>query len=111
MEMSIDYISLGERIRKARKSKHMTQETLAEICSLSCAHIGHIERGTRIPSLDTIFRISQALGVSLDYLIFDSLGDDTDSISSIERILEGVDKTQRKNIINTIKAMSIYKFD
>ena len=69
MKMNIDYTALGKRIRTSRKAKKISQEQLAEICALSAAHIGHIERGTRIPSLDTIFRISQALDVSLDYVM------------------------------------------
>ena len=76
MEKEIDYVALGMRIRKARKDHHVTQEHLGEICELSTAHIGHIERGTRIPSLDTLFRISQALDVSIDHLIFDSVAPD-----------------------------------
>lgn len=111
MEMNIDYHSLGQRIRKARKDKNVTQEELAEICALSSAHIGHIERGTRIPSLDTLFRISQALGVSMDYLIFDSLGNDTDAIASISKILDGVGESKKKNIITTLKALSEYDSD
>ena len=47
MKSEFDYAALGERIRRARKQKHLTQEQLAEACDLSTAHIGHIERGTR----------------------------------------------------------------
>ena len=53
MEKELDYTALGIRIRQARKEHHVTQEQLGELCELSTAHIGHIERGTRIPSIDT----------------------------------------------------------
>ena len=69
MEKELDYTALGIKIRQTRKKHHVTQEQLGEICELSTAHIGHIERGTRIPSLDTLFRIAQALDVSMDYLV------------------------------------------
>ena len=75
MERELDYVALGMRIRQARKENHVTQEQLGEICELSTAHIGHIERGTRIPSLDTLFRISQALHVSMDYLYLERQND------------------------------------
>lgn len=108
MEMNIDYTALGKRIRNTRQTKKMTQEQLAEMCALSAAHIGHIERGTRIPSLDTVFRIAQALDVSLDYLIFDSLGNDESSLASLHQILDNLNGQKRETIISAIKALSDY---
>lgn len=105
MEMNIDYKALGQKIRKVRNSRKLTQETLAEICSLSAAHIGHIERGTRIPSLDTLFRISQALDVSLDYLIFDSLDNDADSSEKIAKILSNATNEKKDALKLTLKAL------
>ena len=57
MKSDFDYIALGERIRKARKKKLLTQEQLAEACNLSTAHIGHIERGTRALSIESLIII------------------------------------------------------
>lgn len=59
MDKTINYMALGDRIRIARKSKRLSQEKLGEICQISTAHVGHIERGTRIPSLETLYRISK----------------------------------------------------
>ncbi len=109
MKMNIDYTALGKRIRTSRKAKKISQEQLAEICALSAAHIGHIERGTRIPSLDTIFRISQALDVSLDYIILDSLADDSKSIVNLKSIIETMDEKTQSNIISTVKALCSYE--
>ena len=44
MEKELDYTALGIKIRQTRKKHHVTQEQLGEICELSTAHIGHIER-------------------------------------------------------------------
>lgn len=71
MKCSFDYASLGARIRKIRKQNHMTQELLAEACNLSTAHIGHIERGTRAASIETLITISKVLNISIDYLLLD----------------------------------------
>lgn len=103
--IGIDYSALGERIRCARKKKKITQETLGEICSLSAAHIGHIERGTRIPSVETLFRISSALGVSTDYLLFDTPKDTSGTIASIASILQTKDEMKARTYITTIKAL------
>lgn len=62
-------LEMGERIKRARKEKHMTQEQLSEMCGLSPSFLGHIERGTRIPSIETLCGLCRALNVSADYLL------------------------------------------
>ena len=62
----MDYESLGMRIRRARKAAGMTQADLAEKLGISTSFLGHIERGTRKASLDTLVKMANELGVSLD---------------------------------------------
>ena len=64
---------LGNRIRKIRKEKYMTQFTLAEEIGVSPNFLGDVERGVKSPSLETIVCIANVLDVSLDFLLFDSL--------------------------------------
>lgn len=106
MEKEIDYEALGMRIRNIRKERNVTQEKLGEICELSTAHIGHIERGTRIPSLDTLFRISQALGVSIDYMVFDSVASDNNLLVFLNSILQNKDKRKIKTFMTAVKALA-----
>lgn len=108
MQTNIDYKAMGNRIRLARKSKKISQERLAEICSLSAAHIGHIERGTRIPSLDTLFRISQSLDISLDYIILDSLENNSNALTNLESIIQKMPPQKQAHIISAIKALCSY---
>ena len=49
----MDLSAVGKRIRAARESKGMTQEELAAKADISPTHIGVIERGTKVPNLDT----------------------------------------------------------
>lgn len=65
----INYASIGERIRVARKNKGLSQAALAQRVGISTSFMGHLERGTRIASLETIVALSEALGVSMDMLI------------------------------------------
>ncbi len=65
----MDVAAIGKRVRILRKLADITQEQLAEKCGLSPSFIGHIEGGTRIPSLETICRLAKELNVSLDYLV------------------------------------------
>ena len=106
MEKQIDYFALGMRIRKARENKHITQEQLSELCSLSTAHIGHIERGTRIPSLEALFKICTVLEISFDYLLFDSFDSNEIHFSNISAMLRNKNKDKVKIFMATVKALA-----
>jgi len=69
----MNYQALGKRIRMQRRLNGMTQEQLSEMAEISLSFYGHIERGTRKPSLETLINISNALQVSTDILLQDSL--------------------------------------
>ena len=69
----MDYKSLGMRIRKRRKAMRMTQEELARKLGLSLSFLGHIERGTRKASIETLVAIANELSLSVDFMLQDSL--------------------------------------
>ena len=105
MDKNIDYAALGKRIKEKRISEKLTQEQLGEMCELSAAHIGHIERGTRILSVEVLFRIAQVLNVSVDYLLFDSVENDN-ILSSIAPILKDSDKNKVNHFLNTVRVLA-----
>ncbi len=70
------YQELGKRVRQQRMLAQMTQEKLAEKAGISLSFLGHIERGTRKASLDTLVKLCNALKVSPRVLLQDSLQDD-----------------------------------
>ena len=74
--MGMLYEDLGKRVKQQRKLAQMTQEKLAEKAGISFAFVGHIERGTRKASLETLVKLANALKVSPDILLQDSLNDD-----------------------------------
>ena len=57
--------SFGELLRKARKSKNLTQEELADKAGLHFTYIEQIERGRRKPSLINIYKIQKALRIPI----------------------------------------------
>lgn len=65
----MNYVELGKRVRFIRRCQDITQKQLAEKVGVATSFIGHIERGTRIPSVETLYCICVALGVSADYLM------------------------------------------
>jgi len=65
----MNHAAMGERIKAKRKELHLTQEQLANQAGITAAFIGHIERGTRVASIDTLYELCKALNVSADYLL------------------------------------------
>lgn len=65
----MDYERLGSMVRRKRKELNLTQEKLAELCGISTAFAGHIERGTRALSVETLWRICFVLRISADDLL------------------------------------------
>ena len=62
--------NLAENLRRIRKAKGLTQEKLARLADLTNNTIIKIEAGkNQNPTLDTLKKIAEALGVSVDELI------------------------------------------
>ncbi len=71
--MELDYTALGKRLRLIRKSREMTQETLAERVGIEPSNISHIERAASKVGLGTLVKIANVLEVSVDDLLCDSI--------------------------------------
>lgn len=69
----IDYEALGKRIKKYREKRNMTQSDLAHAVRMSNTTISHIEVGSGKPETNTVVKIANALSVTLDMLLCDSL--------------------------------------
>ena len=70
---AMDYQLLGKNIRKYRLQLGMRQDDLAEKVGCSNSHIGQIEHARGVPSLEVVVNIANALGVTVDQLLMDSL--------------------------------------
>lgn len=71
--MELDYKAIGKRIKIARIKADLTQERLAETVSISPTHMSNIETGTTRVSLTVIVNIANALSVTVDDLLCDSV--------------------------------------
>lgn len=69
----MDLKSIGKNIRKYRNQKKLRQEQLAELTDLSTNYIGMVERGEKVPSLETFLKLANVLEVSADLLLIDVL--------------------------------------
>lgn len=61
--------ALGRAIRQVREDRSLSQERLAEIAGLHRTYISSVEQGRRNISIDNIFKIANALGVSMTEII------------------------------------------
>ena len=68
-EIYLDPIVVGEAIAYFRKRKNVSQEVLSGLSAIGRTHLSAIERGERKPTLETLYRISLALGVSMEDIV------------------------------------------
>ena len=64
----LDAKIVGEVICRERKKKGISQEVLSGLAGIGRTHLSSIERGERKPTLETFYRIAQALDVKASEL-------------------------------------------
>lgn len=103
----MDYKALGDKIRRQRQQKNLTQEKLAEKVDISESFMGHIERGDRKLSIDTLVKIAQELDISIDYLLLDTIKMEPDVyLNEIVSTLGKKNKKQVKALLNVVKLLA-----
>lgn len=60
---------LGRRIKDLRKKRGLTQEGLSEAANVDVKYLGNIERGRENPSISTLEKVANTLGVKLHQLL------------------------------------------
>lgn len=101
--MPADYERLSDRIRLYRESNGFSQETLAEKTNLSRENINRFENASRKPGIDAIVDIANALGVSIEDLLVDSLEHPISSTESeIHRLLLDCNKIEEQILTKTV---------
>ena len=97
----MDYKRLGKRIREERIKLNLTQAQLAEDIDISDTYMGAIERGERSLTLDTLVRLVNRLGVTVDYMLSDSVTDsDSNIIELFSHILKAAINSTTLNLLN-----------
>lgn len=59
----------SDQLKKLRQSDQITQEHLAQKTSTTASSISCYEKNRRKPSLDTVIKLADYFGVSVDYLL------------------------------------------
>ena len=71
----MDYKKLGARVRQQREMNQLTQAQLAGMVGVTTSFIGHIERGEKKASVETVVSLCNAMAISPSVLLQDSLND------------------------------------
>ena len=79
MQNEVNYVKIGNRIRIEREKFDMTREKLSEILNISPYFLGQIERGERKMSINTLINLSECLHISIDYLFFEQVNNNTNT--------------------------------
>lgn len=102
----IDYQAIGKRIRIYRRSAGVTQELLAEKINVSPPYISRIETGSASPSLQTLVDICNALDVTIDDLMHDSLSAAREQISGrLNKLLTDCSAAEITMVENVVDAL------
>lgn len=105
----MNYKRLGERIREERRKLGLTQAQLAEAVDISDTYMGAIERGERSLTLDTLVRLIDRLGVTVDYLLADSVTDsDANIMEQFKQIIDGQPMDRKQMAINVLRTIFSY---
>ena len=96
----MDYEALGQRIRQQRKLMKMTQEDLAAVSDVSTSYIGHIERGIKHCSLETLICICNSLHIAPNALLQDSLDQ---PLIQVNAELSSISRELLENIVHVLE--------
>ena len=102
--MAVNYESIGKLIRAYRAAKNLSQEDLAKTLYVSANHISYIETAARKPSLDMIVAIANALEVSADDLLVDSLEHTSSTVGAeLHSLLSNCNRDEKEMLIRAIQ--------
>ena len=106
---NMDYKRLGERIREERLKRNLTQAQLAEAVDISDTYMGAIERGERSLTLDTLVRLVNRLGVTVDYLLVDSVtNNDENVVDQFRQIIDNQPAERKQMALGVLRVIFSY---
>jgi transcriptional regulator with XRE-family HTH domain len=99
-------VEIGSRIRFHRRQLGLSQEDLAERSDLSFSFIGQLERGAKQPTIDSLYRITKGMDLSLSDFLKDMeiVDKDADSYAIKSYLLiEQEDEHTQRHLYEIVK--------
>ena len=104
--MPINYSLIGIRIKETRNQQGISAEELAELANLSSVYISYIENAKRKPSLESLIKICNALGITLDELLYGNLlYNPTEYQTGIDLLMADCSKNEKRFIYLILSAV------
>ena len=101
--MNVNFKLIGKRIQEVRKQQAMTQAELAALTDISASYISCIETAKKQASLESLIRISNALGITVDELLSgNQIHNPTDYQTDIDLLMEDCSLLERRFIYELI---------
>lgn len=94
---------LGEKIKRIRKNRGLTQEQLAELIDISSRNLSNIELGQNFPKAETLEKILKSLNITTEELFAN------EHIKSSKELLENIYNYLDKVKSDNLKLEKIYK--
>ena len=101
MEMDANSRLIGKRIKFRREAAGLSQEQLAERLELSKNHISSIECGKSMVTTKGLLALCDVLGGTPNYYLIGEFSPETDSITSLVRLLN---PAEQKTLIRLLNA-------
>ena len=97
---------IGERIRQARVSKHMSQNDLCDKTGLSVSFLSNVEMGKQSMNIRSLILISDALDVSTDWLLRNNTQSSLEiTADEISKELENCTPQEREVILKLVQTI------
>ncbi len=93
------YVAMGERLRRQRNKKGLTQENVAEMLGISLTYYGKIERGINGLSLEKLLLVSERLDMDPTYL----LTGEKRTVVNFDLVIEQCPKTKQHDMNQLIQ--------
>ena len=102
----LDYKIIGERLKKARKSKGITQEKLSHEIGVSIAFLSRIERGSSQISLKRLSQVCNILQIEAGQILNGSSEDSNEYLNTdFKMLLDKCTEKQKKMIYEVAKTI------
>ena len=98
---------IGMRIKELRRSKHLSQEQLAEKADINSKYLSRMERGTENPTLDMLIKLSNALEVEMwEMFDFGHVASQKELKQAIQDFSRTADESTLRLALKLIRAVS-----
>lgn len=102
----LNFKQIGEKIKKIRLSKNLTQEYISNMADVNTSHISNIENNRVKVSLSTLVQICNALNVTVDYILSEEYKEPSTAIEQeILHELKLCSDDTKEQVLKIVKAL------